>query len=48
VDPAKLAAHLAQLNYLEFIKLPQADVQETAKWSERLPDAYAVLHCGPP
>ena len=44
VDPAKLAPHLAQLKNLEFIHLSQATAKETAKWRERLPERYAVMH----
>jgi hypothetical protein len=45
VDAAKLAPHLAQLKHLEFIKMPHATAEETARWRQRLPDEYAVLHC---
>ena len=45
VDAAKLAPHLAKLKYLEFIKLPQSTAKEAARWRERLPERYAVVHC---
>ena len=45
IDPAKLAPHLAQLEYLEFIKMPPATAKVTKKWRDGLPDRYAVLHC---
>lgn len=45
VDPSKLAPHLAQLKYLEFIQMPHSTAEETERWRERLPERYAVLHC---
>jgi hypothetical protein len=45
VDTAKLTPHLAQLKHLEFIKLPQSTAADSAKWRNRLPERYAVLHC---
>jgi hypothetical protein len=45
VDPAKLAPHLSRLEYLEFVKLPQSTAKVAAKWRERLPERYAVMHC---
>ena len=41
----ELAPHLAQLKYLEFIRLPQSPADGAAKWNSGLPDDYAVLHC---
>lgn len=45
VDPAKLAPHLARLEYLKYVELPQSTANEAAKWRKRLPERYAVLHC---
>jgi hypothetical protein len=47
VDPAQLAPHLAELKYLEFIKMPHSTVEETEQWSEALPERLAVFHCPP-
>lgn len=46
VDAAKLAPHLANFEYLEFVKLPQPTAAEAAKWRKHLPQRYAVVHCG--
>jgi hypothetical protein len=45
VPPERLAPHLAELEYLEFIKMPSSTAEEAAKWSEQLPPDYSVFHC---
>ena len=45
IGPAKLAPHLAQLKYLEFIKMPHSTPDETERWREELPEQLAVFHC---
>jgi hypothetical protein len=45
IDPDRVGPHLAQLEYLEFVKMPHSTADETAQWSERLPNRLAVLHC---
>ena len=45
IDPTNLAPHLAQLKHLQYIKLPDATATETARWRDRLPEQYAVVHC---
>jgi hypothetical protein len=45
VDPAQLAPHLAELKYLEFIKMPNSTLEETEQWRKKVPQRLAVFHC---
>jgi hypothetical protein len=44
VDPQRLAPHLEQLEYLEFVKMPNSTAAETTEWREQLA-GQTVFHC---